>query len=104
MVAAAIPIPESRIAEICRRYGISHLRLFGSALRQDFDHDRSDIDLLVEFAPGRIPDFFVFDEIAEQLSDAFEGRTVDLVTARALNHRIRDRVLAEAKPIYGDRG
>ena len=39
------------IAEACQRYGIERLFIFGSALRDDFRHGDSDIDLLVEFGP-----------------------------------------------------
>ena len=42
-----------RIAELCRRYRVRRLDLFGSALRVDFDADSSDLDLLVEFLETR---------------------------------------------------
>jgi len=39
-----------QIAELCRRYGVKRLELFGSATRgSDFDPERSDIDFLIEF-------------------------------------------------------
>src|ERR1700678_2837554 len=40
-----------QIAELCRRYRVKRLALFGSALRDDFDSQRSDFDFLVEFEP-----------------------------------------------------
>jgi uncharacterized protein len=39
------------IAEICARYGVRRLDVFGSALREDFEPETSDVDLLVEFGP-----------------------------------------------------
>jgi predicted nucleotidyltransferase len=39
------------IAQACRRYGVSRMHVFGSALRDDFQPEGSDIDLLVEFLP-----------------------------------------------------
>jgi hypothetical protein len=39
------------IAELCRRYHVRSLELFGSALTDGFDSGRSDIDFLVEFDP-----------------------------------------------------
>lgn len=39
------------IEELCRRYGVTRLRVFGSALRPDWDESTSDIDFLVEFGP-----------------------------------------------------
>ncbi|MDA1200795.1 MAG: nucleotidyltransferase domain-containing protein [Planctomycetota bacterium] len=40
-----------RLARFCRDRGIVRLSLFGSVLRDDFDPDRSDIDVLADFAP-----------------------------------------------------
>ena len=39
------------IAELCARYGVARLDVFGSALRDDFRPGESDVDLLVEFGP-----------------------------------------------------
>jgi predicted nucleotidyltransferase len=39
------------IAELCRRYGVRSLCVFGSILRADFDPASSDADFLVEFEP-----------------------------------------------------
>ena len=36
------------IAELCRRFGVQRLDVFGSALREDFRAGESDIDFLVE--------------------------------------------------------
>jgi hypothetical protein len=40
-----------QLAELCRQYRVQRLALFGSALREDFDPERSDLDFLVEFEP-----------------------------------------------------
>lgn len=63
-------------------------------LRDDFGPD-CDVDVLVEFEPEHFVGYGIIT-IEDELS-ALLGRKVDLVTARALNHRIRDRVLAEAE-------
>ena len=47
-----IVIDREKIAEFCRARGIRKLSLFGSVLRDDFDPQRSDVDVLAEFAPG----------------------------------------------------
>lgn len=39
----------AEVAELCRRYKVRPLALFGSALREDFDPERRDLDFLVEF-------------------------------------------------------
>jgi uncharacterized protein len=101
MIVAAVPIPEAKIAEICRRHGIARLEVFGSVLRDDFDPARSDVDLLVEFLPGATPGFFKLSDIEEEFRLAFGGRRVDLVIREDLSRRIRDRVLSEARVVYG---
>ncbi len=71
---------------LCRRFYVRRLDLFGSAARDDFDPDRSDIDFLVEFdrsAPGNPFDtYFGFKEALEELF----GRPVDLVEAGAVRN------------------
>jgi uncharacterized protein len=87
-----------RLAELCRRHHIRRLALFGSVLRDDFGPD-SDIDVLVEFQPGRSPGWEIID-IEADLSRLFGGRSVDLVNRKFLNPRLRDRILTSAVPQY----
>jgi predicted nucleotidyltransferase len=49
-----IAIPQDQITAFCQRHHIHKLSLFGSVLRNDFAAD-SDVDFLVEFAPGQAP-------------------------------------------------
>jgi hypothetical protein len=98
-MVAAYPIDCERVAEFCRKNHVRRLALFGSVLRDDFRPD-SDVDVLVEFAPGHVPDFFRFIEMEENLSGLLGGRKVDLLTPKSLNRRIRRRVLDEAEAIY----
>jgi uncharacterized protein len=37
------------LIELCRKYRVRRLEVFGSAARGDFDEASSDVDLLVEF-------------------------------------------------------
>jgi predicted nucleotidyltransferase len=92
-----IKILYPEIAQICQEYHISKLALFGSILRDDF-HSDSDIDILVEFAPGKTPGF-AFIDIQQRLSQLFD-RTVDLNTPQDLSRYFRDEVLAKAEVIY----
>lgn len=91
-------IPRERLADFCRRNHIRRLSLFGSVLRDDFKAD-SDIDVLVEFEPGHVPGLR-FIRLQDELSTLFDGRPVDLVTPKFLNHRIRDEVLRTAQVQY----
>ena len=47
-----IDVPHERIADFCRRHHIRRLAFFGSVLRDDF-RPHSDVDVLVEFEPGK---------------------------------------------------
>ncbi len=46
-----IQIDRERIARFCKERGIRKLSLFGSVLRQDFDPQQSDVDVLAEIEP-----------------------------------------------------
>jgi len=94
---AKISIPREQIAEFCRRHHIRKLSLFGSVLRNDFRPD-SDVDVLVEFEPGKTPGLAFF-AMQDELSELF-GRPVDLNTPAWLSRYFRDDVLAEAEPMY----
>ncbi|NOT00150.1 MAG: nucleotidyltransferase family protein [Phycisphaerales bacterium] len=92
-----IDFPRGTIAEFCRRNHLRRLALFGSILREDFG-PHSDIDVLVEFEPGRTPGLAFFgmqDELSEIL-----GRQVDLHTPGFLSRYFRDDVLSEAVDQY----
>lgn len=94
---AEIRVSERDLAEICRRYHVRRLALFGSVLRDDFGPE-SDIDVLVEFEPGNIPGFGVA-RLQRELAALF-GRPVDLHTYRSLSRYFRDRVVQEAEVRY----
>ncbi len=92
-----IQIPKEQVEDLCRRHGIRHLALFGSVLRDDFTPE-SDVDVLVEFEPGRTPGLAFF-AIQRELSGLL-GRNVDLNTPGCLSPYFRDRVLTEAEVQY----
>src|SRR5450759_5874820 len=97
-IARGIDLPEAELDEICHRYQIKELSLFGSAVRGEMRPD-SDIDLLVEFMPdAKVSLFGHFD--AEQELSRLAGKKVDLVSKTALRGRLRNQILAEARSIY----
>jgi predicted nucleotidyltransferase len=99
MVYHSIELPMERIAEICRRNHIRRLALLGSILTDEFRPD-SDVDMLVEFEPGKTPGLEFFG-IQREFSGLL-GRRVDLNTYEDLSRYFRDEVVSEAKPIYGE--
>ena len=74
------------VTELCHAQKVSGLEIFGSATREDFDPEKSDLDFLVDFQdpdrPG-IADRFM--GLAEGLERIF-SRKVDLVTGRSLKN------------------
>jgi uncharacterized protein len=80
-----------QVAELCRRHFVLRLSLFGSAVRPDFDAERSDLDFLVDFEPlppARHADAY-FGLLAD-LETLFE-RSVDLVETATLRNPYRRR-------------
>ena len=93
---ARLSIPRREVAEFCQRHHIKKLSLFGSVLREDFRPD-SDIDVLVEFEPGRTPGFLGLVAMEFELSKLFGGRRVDMRTAEELSRYFRQDVVREAE-------
>jgi uncharacterized protein len=96
-MSSRIPIVRDALTDFCRRHGIRRLALFGSVVRDDFGPE-SDIDVLVEFQPGRTPGLAFF-EMQDELSRIL-GRKVDLNTPGFLSRYFRDEVLTEAEDLY----
>lgn len=94
-----IKFSKEKIADFCHRHSIQQLAFFGSVLRDDFNAT-SDVDVLVEFAPDRVPGFIKLYSLQEELSDLLDGRKIDLVTLKSLNPRLRDKILAEVQVQY----
>jgi predicted nucleotidyltransferase len=93
------------LAELCRRYGVARLEVFGSAARaNDFDRSRSDIDFLVTLTPAVRNDLATFADLKDGLEKLF-GHSVDLVEREAVeasrNDIRRRAILKEAKAVYG---
>lgn len=90
-------IDVERLREVCERYGIASLEVFGSVARGE-DSGDSDLDLLYVLKPGVGLGFRLFD-LEDELADLF-GRSVDLVARRSVNRYLREQVLADARPLY----
>ncbi len=93
-----IDIPDDAIADLCRRYKVARLSLFGSILRDDFDA-ASDIDFLVEFEPDARTSLFELGGMLMELR-ALLGREVDLRTPMDLSQYFRNDVLRQARTLY----
>ena len=95
-------ISTEKIVEFCRRWKISRLAVFGSALRGNLRPD-SDIDLLVTFSPDAEWSMFDHYRMEDELVKLL-GREVDLVSKVAIeenpNSIFRREILESAREIY----
>jgi len=98
---ADLHIDRDRLAELCRRFGVSKLEVFGSFATGEADAS-SDIDVLVTFAPGESPGLGIV-ELQQSLEDLL-GRSVDLLTRdsveRSANKYFRRFALRSTEPLY----
>lgn len=94
--------PEEEIRSFCRKWQVTELSIFGSALRADFGPE-SDIDLLACFAPGARWGAFDHARMEHELREILH-RDVDLVTRLAVeetpNPNRRAEILGTARPVY----
>jgi hypothetical protein len=85
-MAPLIDNHRQQIAQLCRRYCVRRLELFGSAVAGDFSAGTSDVDFLVEFEPLQLGEhadaYFGLRESLEKLL----SRPVDLVMTRAIRN------------------
>ena len=93
-----IEIDMDALAEICHRYHVRELSLFGSVLRDDFG-DESDIDVLVEYEPKARVSLFDMSDLRFELMALF-GRNVDLVSKRGLRPGYREHILSTCEHLY----
>jgi len=97
----SIVLPFDAIAELCRKYELEELAIFGSALRDDFGPD-SDMDFLAvfkndDYGPwmGKLTHF-------EADLSAIVRRKADVIPKKDLKWVIRDRVLSSCRVLYVD--
>jgi uncharacterized protein len=96
-----IEAKRSELIDLCDRYGVRCLALFGSALRDDFDPERSDLDFSVEFSPMAPEEHAdAYFGLLEDLEELF-GRRVELVEIKAVrNPYLRRSIEEEQETLY----
>lgn len=97
-----ISLHREELRELCRRFHVRRLDLFGSAARGDFVPERSDLDFLVEFDSGA-PDALslkTYFGLKESLEALF-GRNVDLIEPGAMrNPYLKASVERSREPVF----
>ena len=87
------------LEDLCQRHGVARLALFGSALRDDFNPDTSDLDFAVEFSSMTPSEHAgAYFGLLEELESLFAGR-VDLVEISAVRNPYLRREIEERQEI-----
>lgn len=97
MPAKNLSLNHDRLADLCRRWKVRELSLFGSTVRGDSRPD-SDVDLLVTFDADESWNLWDLGEMASELVELF-GREVDLVEERSLTNPFRRKSILRDKQI-----
>ena len=91
----------NRIIDLCKNHKVKELYLFGSALRENFDHS-SDFDFLIEFSDVNLEDYFDNYMNFKSELESLLGRHIDLVENQAIKNPIfRGSVDRSKQLIYG---
>jgi uncharacterized protein len=93
-----VEIPKAGLEDLCRRYRVRRLALFGSVIGKDFRPD-SDVDILVSFQPDAGVGFIALSRMQRELSELFQ-RPVDLVPLEGVKAVIRESILANIEEVY----
>lgn len=96
----ALHVPQDRLKKLCRRYHIRKLAVFGSAARGELG-PRSDVDLMVEFEPGRAPSLWEGPDFDKAFSALFGNRPVDIVPPEVMRNPYRRQTIQrDLKVLY----
>jgi hypothetical protein len=98
-----LTIPKDILETFCIEWKVKKLYFFGSVLRADFNPDKSDLDVMVEFKDDAEWTLLDHVEMRDELIK-ISGRPVDLLTKRSIErsqNKIRkEEILSTAKAIY----
>jgi uncharacterized protein len=92
-----ITIDYGRLAELCRRWRVAELSLFGSVLRPDFRTD-SDVDVLLTFSPDARWTLLDITRLQDELA-LILGRSVDVVEEKSLRNPFRRREILRTRQV-----
>jgi predicted nucleotidyltransferase len=94
-----IAAKQAEIVELCRTHHVQRLSIFGSAVRDDFDPNRSDVDVRVEFAPDALDDYVRnLHSLHDRLAEMF-GRKVDLLSAKKIENPYLRKIIEDSQVI-----
>ncbi len=100
-IGGQLTVSRKDLEALARKYHIRRLSLFGSAARGELRPD-SDIDLLVEFEPGKAPSLWKSADLQAEFSRLFQGRPVDVASPEILRNPFRRRTIEKDLKVLFD--
>ena len=89
-----------QIEELCRTHHVQRMSIFGSAVRDDFDPETSDVDVRVEFLPEADEEYLKnLYAIRDTLPQLF-GRRVDVLSGSIRNSYLRRAIESSEVTVY----
>ena len=101
LIGGTIEVSRAALEALARKYHIRRLSLFGSAARGELRPD-SDIDLMVEFEPGKAPSLWKVVTLQEEFSALFQGRPVDVTSPEILRNPFRRKTIEKDLKVLFD--
>jgi predicted nucleotidyltransferase len=100
VIGQKLKVSRTALQALARRYHIRRLALFGSAARGELKPD-SDIDLMVEFAPGEALSLWSAQDLQHDFAQLFGGRRVDIAPPEILRNPYRRKTIErDLKVLY----
>lgn len=94
---AGVTYDRQALADLCRRWRVHEMSLFGSVVRSDFRPD-SDVDVLVRFEATAPWSAWDLTRMRDELVALF-GRPVDLVEEGSIRNPVRWRSMQRDKEV-----
>lgn len=99
-IAGVVAISRKALSALASCYHIKRISLFGSAARDELG-PQSDIDLMVEFESGQAPSLWVAQDLENEFSQLFAGKTVDIAPPEILRNPYRRKAIEpDLKVLY----
>lgn len=92
---------KTNLEELCKKYHVQKLELFGSAATNNFDPANSDLDFLVQFQPLKQGELFAFYfDLLNDLRNLFRLK-IDLLTSESVNNlNLQKAIELQRKTLY----
>ncbi|QKZ11995.1 nucleotidyltransferase family protein [Spirosoma sp. KUDC1026] len=91
---------KEQLTDLCQQYGVLRMYAFGSIIREDFDQQKSDVDLLVELPDELLPERKgdIYFKLLFELEKLF-NRKVDLLLSQPFRNPYFARAIEQSKEL-----